>query len=110
MRAVQFDTGRSTLKSESFDVLRQIADIMRRYPDYNLTISGHTDNTGKASSNQTLSERRANACFEYLITQGISGNRMTFAGFGESKPIASNDTLRGRTLNRRVEFNLIPGR
>jgi len=110
MRAVQFDTGRSTLKSESFDVLRQIADIMRRYPDYNLTVNGHTDNTGKASSNQQLSERRAKACWEYLTTQGISSGRMSFVGYGESRPIADNNTLRGRTLNRRVEFNLVPGR
>ncbi|MDF1696323.1 MAG: thrombospondin type 3 repeat-containing protein [Saprospiraceae bacterium] len=108
MRAVQFDTGRSTLKSESFGVLKQIADIMRRYPDYNLMISGHTDNTGSATANQKLSERRAQACYEYLITQGISNNRLNFAGYGESRPITDNNSLRGRSLNRRVEFNLVP--
>lgn len=110
MRAVQFDTGRSTLRSESFDVLRQIADIMRRYPDYILTINGHTDNTGKTTSNQQLSERRAKACYQYLGTLGIDQGRMSYVGYGESRPIANNNTLRGRTLNRRVEFNLIPGR
>lgn len=110
MRAVQFDTGRSTLKAESFDVLRQIADILRRYPDYNLAVNGHTDNTGKASANQQLSEKRAKACYEYLLTQGISASRMTYVGYGESRPISDNGSLRGRTLNRRVEFNLVPGR
>lgn len=110
MRAVQFDTGRSTLKAESFDVLRQIADIMRRYPDYVLTISGHTDNTGKESANQKLSDARAKACYQYLTTQGINGSRMSHVGYGETRPIADNNTLRGRTLNRRVEFALAPGR
>lgn len=110
MRAVEFDTGRSTIKSESFSVLKQIADIMRRYPDYNLMISGHTDNTGSATANQKLSERRAKACYEYLTTQGISASRLNFAGYGESRPISDNNSLRGRSLNRRVEFNLVPAR
>jgi len=110
MRAVQFDSGRSTLKSESFSVLKQIAGIMRKYPDYNLMVSGHTDNTGSAPANQKLSERRAKACYEYLTTQGISTARINFAGYGESRPISDNNSLRGRSLNRRVEFNLIPAR
>lgn len=110
MRAVQFDTGRSTLKSESFGVLKQIADIMRRYPDYNLMVSGHTDNTGSATANQKLSERRAKACYEYLTTQGINSVRLNFAGYGESRPISDNNSLRGRSLNRRVEFSLVPAR
>ncbi|WP_235299020.1 OmpA family protein [Portibacter marinus] len=108
MRAVQFDTGKATLKPESFTILSQIAAIMNRYPSYNLSISGHTDNVGGAATNQSLSERRAKACYEYLITQGVSSSRMNYAGFGESRPIADNNTLRGKTLNRRVEFNLIP--
>ena len=110
MRAVQFDTGRSTLKSESFGVLKQIADIMRRYPDYNLMISGHTDNRGAATANQKLSERRAKACYEFLTMQDISASRLNFAGYGESRPITDNDSLRGRSLNRRVEFSLVPSR
>ncbi len=108
MRAVQFDTGRATLKSESYDILSQIANILQRYPDYNLSISGHTDNTGSASANQRLSERRAKACYEFLISKGISATRLSYSGFGESRPIADNNTLRGRALNRRVEFNMIP--
>ena len=110
MRAVQFDSGRSTLKSESYSVLKQIADIMRRYPDYNLMVSGHTDNTGTATANQKLSERRAKACYEYITIQGIRAGRLNFAGYGESRPISDNNSLRGRSLNRRVEFNLVPAR
>ncbi len=108
MRSVEFDTGRSTLKSESSAILNQIADIMRRYPDYNLSIAGHTDNTGSARANQELSERRAKACYEFLIARGVSSNRMNYAGYGESKPIADNSSLKGRALNRRTEFSLIP--
>lgn len=108
MRAVQFETGRASLKGASANVLRQIADIMKRYPDYNLTISGHTDNTGTASNNQRLSESRAKTCYDFLVRAGISSSRMSYAGYGESRPIANNNTLRGKALNRRVEFNLLP--
>ncbi len=108
MRAVQFDTGRSTLKSESYTILQQIVDILLRYPAYRLSIEGHTDNTGSATANQQLSERRAKACYDYLVSRGVSTSLMTFIGHGESSPIADNSSLRGRSLNRRTEFRLIP--
>lgn len=108
MRAVQFDTGKNSLKSESYQILKQIANILNRYPDYNLSIAGHTDNVGNPSANQTLSERRAKACYDYLASQGVDFSRMSHAGYGESRPIADNNTLNGKRLNRRVEFNLIP--
>ena len=110
MRAVQFDLGRSTLKTESFRILNQVADIMRKYPDYNLIISGHTDNSGSASVNQRLSEKRAQTCYEYLISRGISSSRMGYVGYGESRPVADNESAEGRYLNRRVEFELVPSR
>ena len=110
MRAVQFDLGRSTLKTESFRVLNQVADIMRKYPDFNLIISGHTDNSGSATVNQRLSEKRAQTCYEYLISRGISSTRMGYAGYGESRPMADNSSSEGRYLNRRVEFELIPAK
>jgi outer membrane protein OmpA-like peptidoglycan-associated protein len=109
MKAVQFELGKATLKSESYAVLNQIADIMRKYPDYILSIEGHTDNTGTTEVNQRLSESRAKACYEYLIQKGIPASRMKYKGFGQSRPIADNSTYSGRTLNRRVEFNLLPG-
>ena len=108
MRAVSFDTGKSTLKPESYPILNQIANIAQKYENYNLLIEGHTDNVGNATNNQLLSERRAQACYEYLIQKGISSDRMSFVGFGESRPINSNESLRGRSLNRRVQFTLKP--
>ncbi|HMQ48917.1 MAG TPA: OmpA family protein [Saprospiraceae bacterium] len=106
MRAVQFETGKATLKPESYDVLNQIVDIMNRYPGYNLRISGHTDNVGDDASNQVLSEERAKSCNQYLASKGINPGRMSHFGFGETKPIASNSNTAGRKLNRRVEFDL----
>jgi outer membrane protein OmpA-like peptidoglycan-associated protein len=108
MQAVQFETGSAVLKSESYTVLNQIADILSRYPDFNMVINGHTDNVGSAVANQTLSEKRAKACHDYLLKKGIDADRMTHEGFGESRPISTNETERGRMLNRRVEFNMIP--
>ncbi len=108
MRSVQFDTGKATLKVSSYPVLNQIANIMVRYPNYNLIIEGHTDNVGSAAKNQVLSENRAKACFDYLIRKGTSSDRMSYNGYGATQPIANNNSLTGRELNRRVEFNLRP--
>jgi OmpA-OmpF porin, OOP family len=108
MRAVQFETGKAALKSESYAILKQIGSILARYPDYNLMINGHTDNVGSATANQDLSDKRAKACLEYLALQGVSRSRMSSVGYGESRPVSDNNTEVGKTLNRRVEFNLIP--
>lgn len=108
MQAVQFQTGSAVLKQESNVVLNQIVDILERYPSFNMTISGHTDNTGSAPANQTLSERRAKTCYDYLVARGIAPDRLSHAGYGESRPISTNETEKGRSLNRRVEFNLVP--
>jgi outer membrane protein OmpA-like peptidoglycan-associated protein len=109
MKAVQFEHSRATLKRESFAVLNQIRDIMNRYPDYKLEIGGHTDSTGGDELNRRLSNDRAKACYNYLISQSIPASRINYVGYGETKPIADNDTYAGRSLNRRVEFNLSPG-
>ncbi|HEY3387000.1 MAG TPA: OmpA family protein, partial [Saprospiraceae bacterium] len=108
MKAVQFQLGKATLTNDSYSVLNQIVNIMNKYPDYKLSIDGHTDNTGTAEVNRKLSENRAKACYDYLASKGIPTNRMSYQGFGPSKPIADNSTYSGRTLNRRVEFNLTP--
>lgn len=108
MRSIQFETAKAEIKSESFVYLTQIGEIMDRYPDFNLSIEGHTDDQGPATENQVLSERRARACYNFLISSGVSRERMSYAGYGESRPIATNQTVSGRTLNRRVEFALIP--
>jgi outer membrane protein OmpA-like peptidoglycan-associated protein len=109
MQAVQFEHNSSVLRPESFVILNQVAEIMSRYPDYRVEIAGHTDNTGGSEYNQKLSENRAKSCFDYLADRGVNRSRMSYTGYGETKPIASNDTLTGRQLNRRVEFNLFPG-
>ncbi len=107
MRAVQFETGSANLKPASYNVLDQIAGIMEQYPAYQLRIAGHTDNVGDAEANQTLSEDRAKACFDYLVSKGIAESQMTHAGYGEDQAVADNSSADGRSLNRRVEFDLI---
>lgn len=106
MRAVQFETGEAKLKEESYQVLDQIVDIMNRYPGYKLRISGHTDDRGEDDFNQKLSEDRAKTCYDYLISKDIPAERLSYEGFGESRPIASNERTSGRSMNRRVEFEL----
>lgn len=106
-KAVQFETARAVLKNQSFAVLDEIVDIMRQYPDYTLSISGHTDNIGDGNKNLRLSESRAKTCYDYLLFRGIKAERLRYAGFGEERPIAENDTAEGREQNRRVEFELI---
>ena len=106
VQAVEFDTGKSTLRSSSFAILNKIADILKKYPSYRLRISGHTDSSGDAGRNQELSERRARSCYEYLSSRGISVSRMSYAGFGETDPIADNTTSDGKARNRRVEFDV----
>jgi len=106
VQAVEFDFGKATLRNESFSILNRIADIMKRYPEYKLRITGHTDNVGNDNRNRELSERRARSCYEYLSTRGISVSRMSYSGMGEVRPIGSNDTEEGRSRNRRVEFDV----
>jgi OOP family OmpA-OmpF porin len=105
-QAVNFETGKALLTAESYEILDQVADILDKYPYYKCRIVGHTDNTGSASFNQTLSQERAKSCFEYLRSRGLPEERLTFVGRGSNKPIASNNTEEGRELNRRVEFEL----
>ncbi len=104
MRAIQFETARDVITRESYQYLNSIADLMSRYYNYKLVISGHTDSTGPADTNLFLSRNRAQACYEYLQSRGVDASRMDYEGFGETQPIADNKTLRGRKLNRRVEF------
>jgi OmpA-OmpF porin, OOP family len=87
-------------------VLDEVVGIMAQYPEYSLTISGHTDNQGDAKVNQSLSEKRAKTCYDYLVSKGVSSSRMSHAGYGSTQPISDNATKAGRDMNRRVDFNL----
>lgn len=105
-KTILFDTGKTTLKESSLTVLNNAAAILKQYPTSKFYIDGHTDSVGREASNQTLSEGRASAVVAYLIEQGVASNRLTARGFGESRPIASNNTREGRRTNRRVEIIL----
>jgi len=101
---VLFDINSAEVKSESYPMLNDAVLIMKKNPDLTVEIDGHTDNTGTAAYNMTLSEKRAEAIKDHLVTRGIDPKRLTTKGFGFTKPAASNDTKAGRAKNRRVEF------
>lgn len=104
---INFETASAVLTSDSRAVVDRVADILRRYPGYKLAIGGHTDSIGSADSNMRLSQRRAQAVYEYLAAAGIRVNRMTHQGFGETMPIADNRYKDGREQNRRVTLDLV---
>lgn len=87
--------------------LDKLVDILKKYPDTDITVIGHTDSIGSDSYNQTLSEQRATSAKNYLMQQGISSARLSAVGKGETDPVASNETDEGRSLNRRVEFVIV---
>ena len=105
---VTFDVGSSSLKPEFRDTLDKIAASMVQYPDSLIDVYGHTDSTGSDAFNQTLSESRARTVAGYLSSRGVSAARIRSQGFGETMPIASNDTVEGRSKNRRVEIKIVP--
>jgi len=106
VKNVQFKTGSTTLLQQSYPVLDQVAALMAKYPEYNLSIGGHTDSVGDDKFNLALSERRAKTCNDYLVKKGVPENRISYAGYGETRPVADNKHTAGRNKNRRVEFEL----
>jgi len=103
---ILFDTDSSVLKPQSKQLLNDVAQVLLDYPDTNVWVKGHTDNTGSEDHNQMLSERRAGSVHNYLVTRGVSSSRLDSMGFGESMPIATNDNPSGRAENRRVELQI----
>lgn len=101
-----FETDKSTLLSESYPSLDRLVQFMQERPQIRIAIMGHTDNVGTDQYNTNLSDARAKAVAEYLRSKSIDAARFTAKGFGESKPIATNDTEEGRQQNRRVEFTI----
>lgn len=104
LSGVLFDPGASRLTPASVRSMRRIAQVLQQYPSYQLSVEGHTDSIGKAASNQTLSESRANAVVAALTAGGVDGSRMTAKGFGDTQPVTTNKTVAGRQQNRRVEI------
>lgn len=103
LNGVTFDTGKATLSSESFPQFDNIVEYMTHKKSARIEISGHTDNVGNPKTNKALSQKRAQACRDYLISKGIEGSRIEAVGYGDERPLASNDTEDGRHQNRRIE-------
>jgi outer membrane protein OmpA-like peptidoglycan-associated protein len=100
---VLFDVNRATLRAGGAQNMRRIAEILRQYPDNQISVEGHTDATGSDAYNQKLSEDRAASVRAALVAGGVDASRITSRGFGEGQPVASNNTAEGRQQNRRVE-------
>lgn len=107
LTGILFETGKDVIRPSSFSILNDVVKIMNDNPEYNLEINGHTDNVGDDSKNLDLSQRRADAVKKYLADKGIAASRLTSKGYGETMPVADNNTAAGRTKNRRVEFKVV---
>jgi outer membrane protein OmpA-like peptidoglycan-associated protein len=101
-----FDSGSAVLKPQAIEEISKLGDILSKYPDDRIKIEGHTDNTGKASSNEELSMRRAQAVKNVLQGRGVKDTQMMVLGMGQTKPIGENKTTQGRATNRRVELHI----
>ncbi len=106
LQGIQFETGSNRIRSSSRSILNEVATIMRQNPSYKLTIAGHTDSVGSSASNQSLSQRRADAVKKYLTDKGIPSTSVVAVGYGEDRPVADNINAAGRRQNRRVELSV----
>ena len=107
---VTFDFGKANLKSQFYPALDNVASTLAEFNQTIVEVSGHTDSVGSDAANQTLSVQRANAVGNYLMGRGLVRERFEIVGFGETRPVASNDSDSGRALNRRVEIRVVPVR
>jgi outer membrane protein OmpA-like peptidoglycan-associated protein len=105
-KTILFNSGKSSFQKQTLPVLVSIASILKEYPTAKFSLEGHTDTTGKPSENLALSKERAAAVKNYLVANGIAADRLTSEGFGDTRPIDSNKTAKGKTNNRRVEVKL----
>lgn len=103
LKGITFETNRATVRPESYPQLDIVAEFMRRKRSARVEISGHTDNVGNPKANRSLSQKRAQACRGYLVAKGIDGDRITATGYGDTRPLAPNDSDEGRQKNRRIE-------
>jgi outer membrane protein OmpA-like peptidoglycan-associated protein len=103
---ILFQSSKAVITASSKPILDQLGDVLNKYPDVEIEVSGHTDSSGRKSSNQKLSQLRADAVKEYLVTQhNIDEDKVSSVGYGQDFPIVSNETPEGRALNRRIEIN-----
>lgn len=107
VKNIQFNSNSDVLKRSSYESLDQVANLMQENETFNLKLSGHTDNTGRAEYNLELSKRRAAAVKQYLIDQGVASDRLEADGYGITQPIADNSTAAGRAQNRRVDLEIV---
>jgi OOP family OmpA-OmpF porin len=107
LEPIQFDFNKATIKPVSFPILDEVVQLMKSRPKIRVGIYGHTDSQGGDDYNLRLSKSRARSCLEYLTNKGIAGNRLESEGFGETKPVDTNDTPEGRAKNRRVDFKIL---
>jgi outer membrane protein OmpA-like peptidoglycan-associated protein len=105
---ITFEVDRSDLRPDFVEVLHSVALVLKEYKSTIIEVAGHTDSTGSDSYNQLLSQQRAQAVTDVLIRDGVQPVRIDTVGYGESRPIASNNTPQGRQQNRRVELTLLP--
>ena len=101
-----FDSGKSDLRPESFTELDKLQKLLSQNNTLKVEISGHTDNVGKDTDNLGLSQKRAEAVVNYLISKGVNATNVKAVGYGETRPIASNETDETRQLNRRIEMKI----
>ena len=102
-----FDVNKATLRDVSKAELTKLAQILNKYPDTNILVEGHTDNTGSEEYNLELSRQRAQSVENYLASLNVDPTRFTIMGYGESQPVATNDTAEGRQQNRRVDLAIM---
>lgn len=107
---ITFATAQTSVRADFYPVLDAVADVLKEYDETSITVSGHTDNVGRADYNQNLSQQRASSVAGYLVNKGVAGNRVSAIGYGMNQPIASNANESGRSQNRRVEIVINPPR
>ena len=107
LKNVFFDSGKAVLQKQSYTALNELYEALKMKPTMVIEIAGHTDNVGNQVANQLLSEQRAVSVRAYLIRKGIEGSRIQAKGYGDSEPVAYNDSSEGRQQNRRTEVRII---
>lgn len=104
---VLYSTGLAVLKTSSYETLNELIQILNAYPSVNIEIGGHTDNVGQPEANLELSQDRARSVYNYLVSEGIAKERLSYKGYGETMPVATNETPAGRKQNRRTEVKIV---